>query len=124
MQCISWSLEGQSFSDALTHIVRDQINSRDLLEHLVDVGKNHTMELAVLAHLEQTPERALIHFLDRFLNGDEFIHDVGVISRFFIQGFEDFQGLVFPTLHHKPARGLWQVKDREEDHDGEENLEC
>ena len=114
----------QSSGQAVTHIIRDQVNSRDLLEHLVDVGKNHTVELSVLAHLEQTPEGALAHFLDSFLNGDELVHDVGVVSGLLVQGLENFQGLIFSTLHHKPARGLGQVKDREEDYDGEEDLEC
>lgn len=111
-------------SKTVTHIVRDQVNSRDLLEHLIDVGKDHTVELSVLAHLEQTPERALVHLFHRFFNGDELVHDVRVVSGLLVQGLENFQCFIFSTLHHKPARGLRQVKDREEDHDGEENLKC
>jgi hypothetical protein len=36
-----------------THIVSNQINARNLLEHLVDVGQGDTVEFAVLAHVEQ-----------------------------------------------------------------------
>lgn len=118
------ALQNQSCRKAVTHVIRDQVNSRDLLEHLIDVGKDHTVELSVLAHLEQTPERALVHLFHRFLNGDELVHDVRVVSGLLVQGLENFQCFLFSALHHKPARGLRQMNDREEDHDGEENLKC
>jgi hypothetical protein len=81
------------------------------------------MEFTVFAHLEQTPERPLVHFLDRFANGDELVHDVGIISGFLVQSLKNFQSFVFSILHHKPTGRFWKVEDREENHHGEKDLE-
>ena len=39
--------------------VGDEIDTRDLLEHLVDIGQNDAMKVAILVHGEQVAEAAL-----------------------------------------------------------------
>jgi hypothetical protein len=106
-----------------THVVSDQINSRDLLEHLVDVGEGHTMEFTVLAHLEQTFVSALVHFLDSFLDRDELVLDVWIIPGFLIETLENLQSLIGAALHDKPSWRLGQVENGAEDNYGKDNLE-
>lgn len=105
-----------------TDIVGDEIDSRNLLKHLVDVGECDTVELSVFAHLEQTSIRALIHLLNGFFDSNEFISDKWVIAILFVKSLEDLQRLVISALHNKPTWGLWKIHDGDEDDDGKENL--
>lgn len=85
---------------AMAYVVSDQIDTRNLLEHLVDVGKGHTVELAVLGHVEQTGVGALGHLQNGSFDGLEFVPDERIVAVFFVQGFEDFNSFVVATLHH------------------------
>ena len=105
------------------YVVGDQIDTRDLLEHLVDVGKGHTVELAVLGHVEETGVGALGHFQDGELDGFELVLDEGIVAVFLVKGLEDFDRLVVHTLHHQPTGRLGQVQNGAEDDEGEDDLE-
>lgn len=65
-------------------IVGDEVDSRDLLEHLVDVGQADTVEVPVLVHGEQVLEAALLHDKDRIFDCGKLIDDVWVIWLFVI----------------------------------------
>lgn len=60
--------------------VRDEVDSADLLEHLVHVGQNGAVEVAVLGASEEVAEAALRHLHDRVLDGEELVLDVRVVT--------------------------------------------
>jgi len=51
--------------------LRDDIDTGNLLEHLVDIGKNSSVEVSVLVALEAVHEGASGHFLYSVLDGFE-----------------------------------------------------
>lgn len=51
-------------------VVGDEVDARDLLEDLVEVGEQHAVQVAVLVHGEEVPERAPGHLLDGVLHGE------------------------------------------------------
>jgi hypothetical protein len=51
---------------------RDEIDARNLLEHLVDIRQHRTMEIAVAIELEALPEPALRHLKHNILDSPEF----------------------------------------------------
>lgn len=107
-----------------TYIVGDQVDARNLLEHLVDVGESNTVEFAVLGHVKQTAERALVHFGDGLANGLHFVLNVRVIARFQVQQLQNLDSLFLAPLHDKPSGRLGEVQNRGEDGHGKDNLEC
>jgi hypothetical protein len=104
-------------------IVRDQVDARYLLVHLVDVGEDNSVELAVFGHLEQAAVRALGHFNDSLLDIVELSDDVGVVAVQIVDVFQDFKGFLFSALHDEPTGALGQVQDHAEDDQTEEDLE-
>jgi hypothetical protein len=105
-------------------IVRDQVDARYLLVHLVDVGEDNSVELAVFGHLEQAAVRALGHFNDSLLHVVELGDNVGVVAVQIVDVFQDFKGFLFSALHDEPTGALGQVQDHAEDDQTEEDLEC
>lgn len=108
---------------ARSHIISDKIDSGNLLEHLIDICEGNSVEFTILAHFEQAPERAFIHFNDGGLNGFKLILDKWVVARKLVKTLEDFQCFVIPALHHKPTGGLGKIHNRSENYYGEDNLE-
>jgi hypothetical protein len=104
-------------------IVRDQIDTRDLLVHLVDVGENNSVELAVFSHLEQAAVRALGHFDDGLLDVVELGDDVGVVAVQIVDVFQYFKSFFFSALHDEPTGALGKVQDHAENDETEEDLE-
>jgi hypothetical protein len=104
-------------------VVRDQVDTRDLLVHLVDVGEDNSVELAVFGHLEQAAVRALGHLNDSLLDIVELGDDVGVVAVQVVDVFQDFEGFFFSALHDEPTGALWQVQDHAKDDQTEEDLE-
>jgi hypothetical protein len=104
-------------------IVRDQVDTRDLLVHLVDIGEDNSVELAVFGHLEQAAVRALGHFNDSLLDIVELSDDVGVVAVQIVDVFQDFKGFLFSALHDEPTGALREVQDHAEDDQTEEDLE-
>ena len=104
-------------------VVGDQVDTRDLLEHLVDVGEHGTMEVTILAHGEQILEAALLHLEHDVLDGTKFVLDEGVVGRETAESAEHAHGLVFLTLEDEPTWRFGQLHDRGDDDHGEEDLE-
>jgi hypothetical protein len=104
-------------------VVRDQVDTRDLLVHLVDVGEDNSVELAILGHLEQAAVRALGHFNDGLLDIVELGDDVGIVAVQVVDVFQDFESFFFSALHDEPTGALRQVQDHAEDDQTEEDLE-
>jgi hypothetical protein len=107
----------------VSHIVSNKVNSRYLLKHLVDIRKGHPMKFPILAHIKKTPVRTLGHFFHCFLYGQELIFYVWIIAGLFVEALQYLQSIVSSPLHHKPTRGLGQVKDGSKYDYREENLE-
>lgn len=104
-------------------IVGDQVDTRDLLEHLVDVRQADTVELAVVAHLEQGSVRTLAHFLDGGKHLLELSLDTRVVAAAVIDVREHLNSLIMLSFHHKPSRRLRQIENGAEDGHGKDNLE-
>jgi hypothetical protein len=94
-----------------------------LLVHLVDVGEDNSVKLAIFSHLEQAAVRALGHFNDSLLDIVELGDDVGVVAVQVVDVFQDFEGFFFSALHDEPTGALGQVQDHSEDDQAEEDLE-
>lgn len=105
------------------YVVGDQVNSAYLLEHLVDIGESHSVELAILGHLEETLVRAFRHFEDGEPDGFELVLDEWIITSLLVECLKDFQGVFFSALHDKPTWGFGQVEDGAKDDQGENDLE-
>lgn len=94
-----------------TYIICDEIDARNLLVHLNDIGERDSVEFAILGHLEQTPVGALGHFFHGGLNSFELGLDDGVVTRLVVKTFEDLQSVISSTLHHEPPRGFGKVEN-------------
>lgn len=105
-------------------VVRDQVDARNLLVHLVDVGEDDSVEFAIFGHLEQAAVRSLGHFDDGLLDVVELGDDIGVVAVQIVHIFQDFEGFFFSALHDKPTGALGQVQDHAENDQTEEDLEC
>jgi hypothetical protein len=104
-------------------VVRNQVDTRDLLVHLVDVGEDNSVEFAIFGHLEQAAVRALGHFNDGLLHIVELGDDVRVVAVQVVDVFQDFESFFFPALHDEPTGALGQVQDHAENDQTEEDLE-
>ena len=104
-------------------VVGDQVDARDLLEDLVDVGQHGAVEVAVLGHGEEVAEAALGHLGHDVLDGDELVLDELVVGREAAERAEHVHRLVFVALEDEPARRLGQLHDAGDDDEGEEDLE-
>lgn len=83
-----------------------------LLEHLVDVGENRAVKMAVLIHGEEIPERSLGHLLDGVLDGNEFIRHILVVGGQVCKGCDDFSGVLVTAWHGQlsyVSRRLWNA---------------
>lgn len=104
-------------------IVGDEIDTRNLLEHLVDVGDDCTVESAVVVGMEQLAVSTLAHLHGSILDGLEFIVDLLVSNVNVCNGSDNFSSLIFATLENEPSRRLRQAKDKGKNEDAEDNLE-
>lgn len=64
------------------------------MEHLIDVGKDDTVEVTVFIHGEQIPEASLLHDQSRIFDGGEFGDDVGILGVLLVQRTKDVQSLI------------------------------
>jgi len=76
------------------NLLGNEVDSADLLKHLIDVGKDDTVEVTVLVHGEQIPEASLLHDQSRILNSGEFGDDVGVFRVLLVQRAQDIESLI------------------------------
>lgn len=102
---------------------REKEHTGDLLEHLIDVGQNNTVEVAVRAHSEQVFERTLGHLQDGGLDLGKLGLDILGFLGISQQGSQDFTSLVFLALKDEPAGRLGQEHDGTDDDQGKEDLE-
>jgi hypothetical protein len=94
-----------------------------LLVHLVDVGEDNSVELAVFGHLEQAAVRALGHFDDGLLDVVELGDDIRVVAVQVVDVFQYFKSFFFSALHDEPTGALGKVQDHAENDQTEEDLE-
>lgn len=104
-------------------VVGDEVDTANLLEHLVDVAEGGTVEVAVLVHGEEVAEASLGHLFDRLLHDNVFVLAVLIILGQVGDGGDDFLGLLVAVLENQPARRLGQVPDKGQDEETEENLQ-
>lgn len=104
-------------------VIGDQVDTGYLLEHLVDVGKDHTVEVSVLVHCEQVLELPLGHFKHSILDGGELVLDVRVIGRSLVESDQDLESLLFATLQDEPSGRFRKAQDGHEDDQREDDLE-
>lgn len=104
-------------------VVSDQVDTGDLLEHLVDVGQHGTVEVTVRAHGEHVAEGTLGHLQDGSLDRSELVVDVDLIGIITHQAGQDLTGLVLPTLQNEPTGRLREEHDKGQNDRGEEDLE-
>ncbi len=62
-------------------IIRNYVYAANLLEHLVNVGQDRAMQIAIAVGLERVGEAALGHFEDGVLDCFEFVLDGRVVFR-------------------------------------------
>lgn len=60
---------------------RDEINARNLLKHLIDIGKDRAVEMAVLIHCEQVRKVAFLHFEHGVFDGRKFALNVVLLAK-------------------------------------------
>lgn len=104
-------------------IVGDEVNSRNLLEHLVDIRQNDSVKFAIFTHIKQTSEASLGHLYNSLLDAVELCLDGCISARLLVESFQDFQGLVFSASHDEPSRRFGKIEDGHKDDYREENLE-
>lgn len=104
-------------------IVRDQVDAGDLLEHLVDVGQDDAVEVALLVHLEQVAEAAPLHLNHGVLDRGKFSLEERVTLGDINQRGERDHGLVFLALENEPTWGLRQEHDKDQDDQRKDDLE-
>lgn len=104
-------------------IVGDEVDSGDLLEHLVDIGEHHPMEVTVFAHGEEILEASGLALQNRFLDGRQFVHHQRVVHREVQQRLQDVRRLVLTALENEPARRLGEKHDKGQDDEREDDLE-
>lgn len=100
-----------------------KVDSGDLLEHLVDIGQDSAMEVAIPVHLEALPKSALRHLKNDVLDSLEFCLDLLVLARCVAQSSKYIHSLIVAALEDEPSRRLWKTGDSDEDEDGEYDLE-
>lgn len=83
-------------------VVGDQIDSRNLLEHLVDVSENNAVEVSFWAHGEEIGPSVCFHFQDSVLNFEELGLNNAVLNGEVFESRNDGQSFVFITLENKP----------------------
>lgn len=74
--------------------------TRDLLEHLIDVSQNRSMQIPILVELETVLEPSLCHLEHGVFDSSEFGLDSGIILRGIAEGAEDFQGFIFAAFEN------------------------
>lgn len=104
-------------------VVRDEVDSRNLLEHLVDVSKQGAVQVAMAAHGEQIAECTLGHLKDSVLDLVELVVDYLVVDVRIVQGGKNLPGLVLSPLENEPPGRLGEGPDEAEDKDAEDDLE-
>ena len=104
-------------------VIGNQIDARDLLEHLVDVGEHDAVEVAVLGHGEEVPEVALGHLHHGRLDHDEFVLDVRVVFGAVAQCRQHRARFVLAALEDEPPRGFGERHDETQNHGRKEDLE-
>lgn len=103
-------------------VVRDEVDSRNLLEHLVDVGEQRAMQIAVLAHCKQIGECALGHLKDCVFDFVKLAVDRLVVDILVAQRGEDLACVVLAPLEDEPPRGLGKAPDEGENKYAEKDL--
>lgn len=104
-------------------VVRNQVDTGNLLEHLVDIGKHGAVQMTVLAHGEHVAERPLGHFQDGSLDCDELVLHHCRLRVIIQQGRQYFARIVIAILEHQPPRRLWQEHNKSNDNSRKEDLE-
>lgn len=102
---------------------RDDIDSTDLLKHLVEVTQNGAVEVAILVELEAIRERARSHLEGCILHGCKFRLDLGVVFWEVQEGGEHFEGFIVPAPEDQPPRRLGEAWNGEGDEEGQDDLE-
>lgn len=101
----------------------NEVDTIDLLEHLVAVGENRSVQMPILIAGEEILEASARHDGDRFLNGLELKLDIWVVSWQIVQRAKHVSGLIFFSAKYQISGRFRQGQDAEENDEGENDLE-
>ena len=109
--------------DNVGDVVSDQVDSGNLLEHLIDVCQHGSVEVAILCCREKFFEVALRFFQHTAADFNELVVDAGIVNGKIGQCCQNFQCFVFFALQDEPSRRLGKFEDEGEYDHCEEGLE-
>lgn len=79
-------------------VVSDEINTRNLLKHLVNIGQAGSVKMAIFIARKQVQHSCFSRFKHSLLNCAKFAENVRVVRRSSAESAEDFKGFIFVSL--------------------------
>ena len=84
-----------------------KFNGAYLLKNLIDICKDSTVEMSVLAHAEKIFEATLAHLEDCILDSLELALNIRIIARDVAESAKNFQRFILFSLEDQPSRRFW-----------------
>jgi len=104
-------------------ILRDEIDTRHLLENLEDECQNNTVEVSVVAHAEDVLVASLRHFDNSILNRQKLLASLDSIGLVVVERGEHLQSLVLTASQDEPPGRLRHEGHEHVDHQSENELD-
>ncbi|KAI3481778.1 hypothetical protein L1887_55625 [Cichorium endivia] len=114
--------EAELLLKRLADVVRDEVDTGDLLEHLRHEAEHGTVEVALRAVGEEVRDPGRLGGDKRGRDFVQLLGDDGVIDRNVVERSHDVAGIVLAALEHEPTGRLGQ-EDRDKGGEDEDELE-
>lgn len=76
----------------------NDIDTRNLLKHLINIGQAGPVKMAILIARKQVPQSSLSRLKHSLLDCTKFTENIRVVRRSSTESAEDVEGFVFVTL--------------------------
>lgn len=87
-------------------MVRTRLHTTNLLEHLIHVGKDRSVQVPILVHNEAILESALCHFEDGVLDSIELALNRWIVFGEVRQSAKYLQRFLLASFEDKPTKGM------------------